>query len=222
MKILKPETIRLRAAFAALALVASAAVWSGCGDDGSTTNNTTTPFANDSQSPGNPGQASGSSEQQTTEEAADLPAPAFTSPERLTGEFPTVRGSLVTGYKEAGDDERAAASELVEDFMAGRANDDLDAVCASLSAEMQEYVEGLVEEAPNPPNNCPDSLALAIDEYSSVYSATNTMTGPLAGLLVNGNRGYALYHGKRDVDYLVNLIWEDGGWKVNTLEVMGL
>lgn len=217
MKILKPGTIRLRATFAVLAIVSSAAIWSGCGDDESTS---TTPFANDGQISGDSGQAS--TGQQTTEEAADLPDPATKSPKQLAGEFPAVRGSLLAGYAEASDEERAAASELVEDFMAGRADEDFDAVCDSLSAEMQEYIEGLVEAAPNPPDNCPDSLALAIDEYSSVYAAANTMTGPLAGLLVNGNQGNALYHGKHGTDYLVSLVWEDGGWKVNTLEVMSL
>jgi hypothetical protein len=131
-------------------------------------------------------------------------------------EFPSL-GSLKAGRYVANAAERESASQSLEAFMVGRADGDWEAVCETLSAAMLETVEELVPS----PEGCPEDLALAT-ERRTIWDSRNTMTGPIDFLFVGGDSGYALYHGKRNADYLVQMSREGGVWKVSTLEAMGL
>jgi hypothetical protein len=198
-----------------LTMVALVAALAGCGG-GEDPSSSKTGGPEEAQAPAKQdatGQGAGANGQSAPEKAAQSPA-------RLGKEFPTL-GSLGAGRKEANKTERAAASGSVEAFMVGRANKDWQAVCDHLSAQMLTYVEELVQTAPNPPKDCAASLALAA-EHQLVSPAANMMTGPIDGLLVAGNSGYAVFHGKHRSAYLVNMVREEGEWNVNTLEPMTL
>jgi hypothetical protein len=43
------------------------------------------------------------------------------------------------------------------------------------------------------------------------------MTGPIDALRVEGDRGYALYHGTKGKDYVMAMKKEDDEWKVSSL-----
>jgi hypothetical protein len=198
-----------------LTMVALVAALAGCGGGGNSSSSKT----------GGSEEAQAPTKQDAAGQGADAngqsdPEKATQSPARLSKEFPTL-GSLASGRKEASKTERAAASGSVEAFMVGRANKDWQTVCDHLSAQMLAYVEELVQTAPNPPEDCAASLALAA-EHQRVSPAANTMTGPIDGLLVAGSSGYAVFHGKHGSAYLVSMVWEEGEWKVNTLEPMTL
>ena len=45
----------------------------------------------------------------------------------------------------------------------------------------------------------------------------NTLTGGIASFRVEDDRGYALYHGPKGVNYFVPMVNEDGEWKVGAL-----
>jgi hypothetical protein len=136
-----------------------------------------------------------------------------------------IKGSenkIVKFGEEADEDEREAASEVLEENMEAREAHDLPVQCSLLSAGAIKRAE---EEAAfwEPGNGCEPNLK----ELGTPWSITkeireNTMTGPVAALRVKGDRGWALYHGAKGKDYAVRMEKEGDDWKVDSLTTVEL
>ncbi len=119
--------------------------------------------------------------------------------------------------EEADEDEREAASEVLEENMVAREAHDLEAQCPLLTAGAIKRAE---EEAAvwEPGPGCEANLK----ELGTPWSITkeireNTMTGPIDALRVKGDRGWALYHGVGGKDYAIKMEKDGDEWKVDSL-----
>jgi hypothetical protein len=124
--------------------------------------------------------------------------------------------------EEADEDEREAASEVVEEDFKAREKADWAIQCTSLSAGAIKRAE---EEAAiwSVGPGCAKNLAeLAEPLYITKEIRENTLTGPIDALRVKGDRGWALYHGTKGKDYAIRMEKEDDDWKVDALATVEL
>jgi len=119
--------------------------------------------------------------------------------------------------EEADEDEREAASGVLEENMVAREAHDLETQCSSLSAGAIKRAE---EEAAvwEPGTGCEPNLR----ELGTPWSITkeireNTMTGPIDALRVKGDKAWALYHGAKGKDYAIKMEKDNDEWKVDSL-----
>lgn len=117
---------------------------------------------------------------------------------------------------EARGSQFAAASAVVEAFMAARADHDWPAACKHLAAGTVDQVEKVIA----PGEGCAATLTKASKNLPE-NGLPNTMTGPIDSFRVEGNRGFALWHGNDGVDYVLPLKME-GGWKLTLFEPTAL
>jgi len=119
---------------------------------------------------------------------------------------------------EASTAERQAASRVLETYMKARAAEDAQTTCASLSKTVRAQLQDLAKAVPGvePGASCV-AIFTAIDKRTPPSTRANTMTGPISGFRVEGNRGFALYHGTKNTDYTIQMEREGGGWKVGAL-----
>lgn len=117
----------------------------------------------------------------------------------------------------ADEEEREAASKVLEESLKARAAGDWAAQCATLTVRAISQIES---DAPNfgGGKGCVSGLKAQAEPLSSSKSVrANTMTGPIAVLRVDGKFGYALYHGAKHQDYAMLMRKEGGEWKVDHL-----
>lgn len=131
-----------------------------------------------------------------------------------SAEFRTPNGdnSIQSYGEEAGDAEREAASAVVETYMTARAAANWQEACAQIDPTVIKSLEELVA----PGSGCPATF-VAITRKVEPSAWANTMTGPIASLRVEGDHGFALYHGTGGRDYFVQMTRRDG-WLVAGLE----
>jgi hypothetical protein len=119
--------------------------------------------------------------------------------------------------KEASDSEREAASAVLEESMRARAAGDWNTQCALLASDI---VRSVKESSPPPvaEKGCPKQLEAQAQPLNQTKTVrANTMTGPIAVLRVEGDSGFALYHGTKGQDYSMPMRKDDGEWKVASL-----
>lgn len=117
----------------------------------------------------------------------------------------------------ASEEEREAASEVLEMNLKARAAGDWATQCATLT---QGSIEKLRADAPNigGGKRCPGELKAAAEPLSvSKAVRADTLTGSIAVLRVKGKKAYALYHGTEHKDYAMEMEKEGGEWKVARL-----
>jgi hypothetical protein len=131
-----------------------------------------------------------------------------------SAEFKGGNAKVVKFGREAGAEEREAASSVLEENLKAREAEDWVTQCSTLSPGAVKDVEE--EFAPfGAKPNCEKSLELGATPYSSSAEArTDTMTGPIDALRVEGNRGFALYHGAKGKDYAIAMQKEGAKWTV--------
>jgi hypothetical protein len=113
----------------------------------------------------------------------------------------------------ASDEEREAASKVLEENLEARATGDWAVQCATLTASRAEHVEIYAAG-----EGCAAAMKVQAEPFAqSKEIRSNTMTGPIDVLRVKGDEGYALYHGKGGQDYAMPMEKEDGEWKVARL-----
>lgn len=121
---------------------------------------------------------------------------------------------------EAPASEREAASRVLESYLSARAAKDFGAECAALARSAAEPLERLAaSSAQGKKVSCAAALARLA---GSRPAPVNAMTGPIGSLRVQGDRGFALYHGAESIDYVVPMHREGVVWKVGTLEPVEL
>lgn len=119
--------------------------------------------------------------------------------------------------KEANAAELEEAAVALASFMRARAEDDWDEQCARLADAATKSIEELASRSPQLKG---EGCATILPEFLAGVPASshvNTLTDGVASLRVEGDRGFALYHGAGGVDYYVPMVKEDGKWKVGAV-----
>ncbi len=132
---------------------------------------------------------------------------------------PGQKSNFVAFGEESDEDEREAASEVLEGNLEARAVGEWAKQCASLTKAIRKEVEEEISfYGPKNQNSCARSLSAQARPASATRAIrSNTLTGPIDALRVKGERGYALYHGTQGKDYAMPMEKEDGEWKVDAL-----
>jgi hypothetical protein len=125
--------------------------------------------------------------------------------------------SIQSFGEEADGAEADAASAAVVAYMQARARDDWAQECAYLAAATVKPLEELAARSPQIEGKDCAAVLEALAGGAPGSTRANTMTGAVASLRFEGDRGFALYHGTRGVDYFVPMVKEDGEWKVGAL-----
>lgn len=108
---------------------------------------------------------------------------------------------------EAPPAERTAASAVLAAYLRAGATERRAAQCRQLSAAARESLQQLG-------GGCASALEAVTPDQAGSASA---MAGPIGSLRVEGDRAYALYHGRGGVDYAIPMRREGGEWKVDSL-----
>jgi hypothetical protein len=116
--------------------------------------------------------------------------------------------------KEAGDDDRVEANEVVARSLKAREDADFATQCETLTLLAIEGIPGAKGRG-----DCPDALTNYAKPLSSSKGVRkDTLVGSdIAAMRVKGDKGYALYHGNDGKDHAVYLGKEDGEWKVASI-----
>jgi len=138
------------------------------------------------------------------------------SPQQGSASFRTPGGdnSIQDFGEEADDAEREAASVVVLGFMRARAKGNWAGVCTYLAATTLKPLEELTARSPQfKGKSCGELLETVTGNLPASARASN-ISGGIDSLRVEGERGFALYHGTDGKDYFLPLVKEDGEWKV--------
>ncbi len=129
---------------------------------------------------------------------------------------PGKKNAIAEFGEEAEAAEREEASTALEENLQARAAGDWATQCATLTAATVKLVERRAPALTT--GGCPAGLeALAQPVARSKPLRASNMTGPISVLRVEGNKGFALYHGTNETDYTMPMRKEDGEWKVAAL-----
>lgn len=153
--------------------------------------------------------------------SAESTAPASTEEQAGGGaSFRTPGGdnSIQTFGEEADGAEVDAASTALAGYLSARAEDDWGKGCSYLARATVAPLEELTSRSPQfEGKGCAAALSALLGGTPS-SSRVNTMSDGIASLRIEGDRGFALYHGHKGVNYFVPMVKEDGKWKVGALE----
>jgi hypothetical protein len=124
-------------------------------------------------------------------------------------------GRKVYGFgEEANDEEREAASTVLEEEYDARAAGEWAKQCALMTFEQSEEVR----ETTVPDANCAKGLRIqATPLAQSRAFRANPISGPIDAFRVEGENGFILYRGKDGKDYAMLMRKEDSRWKVDDL-----
>lgn len=210
-------------ALAAILLLALALGACGGGDSEDSTAAATTGEAT-ATAPAQPSedtdQPSGSEDGDSSDESS---SPDSSSDPTPTGEgsaaFRTPGGdnSIQDFGEEPDSDEIEVANEALAGFMQARSEQDWEGMCTYLAEATLAPLEDLAARAPQFKGKGCAAILKGLLSTSQSVSSTNTLTEGIASFRVEGERGFALYHGPKGVDYFVPMIEEDGEWKVGSL-----
>lgn len=119
--------------------------------------------------------------------------------------------------EEADEEEREAASEVLEENLQAREAGDWETQCESLTPAAVKSTKEEAETRGASKGCAKDLEALGEPKSETQSIRENTMTGPIDALRVKGNRGWALYHGSKGKDYAMKMEKVDDDWKVDSL-----
>lgn len=119
---------------------------------------------------------------------------------------------------EADSSEREEASAALTAFLDARAKGDYAAQCDNLAKAATEPLEELAARSPKVKSKgCAGTLeALTAGAPASTRVSPMTAAG-VAALRIEGDRGFALFHGSKGSDYFVPMAKEGGQWKVGAI-----
>lgn len=162
----------------------------------------------------------------TTQETPDSAAADGGDPEQEeadsgegSAEFRTPGGdnSIQNFGEEADGDELEAAEAALSGFLEARADSDWKAQCEYLAAAATKPLEQLAAQSGQLKGKDCAAILEALSGGLPASTRANTLTDGLASLRFEGERGFALYHGPKGVDYFIPMVKEDGEWKVGSL-----
>jgi hypothetical protein len=108
---------------------------------------------------------------------------------------------------------RTKASDALTENLEAREEAHFAAQCATLAKEQVEQVSHA--KGSKAAKICPKELRKIAEPLStSKPIRANQLTGPIAALRVQGDKAYALFHGKDKDDYAMPMLREGAEWKV--------
>lgn len=117
----------------------------------------------------------------------------------------------------ASDDEREAASKVLEENLRAREAGEWEAQCSSLSRRAMEGL-GRAAETKASIKACAKALkGFAEPLNASVKVRKDNLRGEIDVLRVEGRNGVALFHGPDDKNYGMSMEKENGEWKVSSV-----
>jgi hypothetical protein len=118
---------------------------------------------------------------------------------------------------EADAAEVEAATAALSGYLAARARGDWARSCADLAKAAVAPLEQLASSSPQLKGKDCGAILAALEGGVPASSRASTLTGPIASLRAEGERGFALYHGPHGVNYFVPMVKEGDSWKVGSL-----
>jgi hypothetical protein len=117
---------------------------------------------------------------------------------------------------EASSSEFEEAAAALHAFLDARAAGDWATACDYLAADIVASFEQLADSQQQDGASCPQLLR-GLSGPSTAKARKEAAIADVGSIRVEGERGFALYHGVGGVDYAISMTREDGGWKVATL-----
>jgi hypothetical protein len=118
---------------------------------------------------------------------------------------------------EADAGEVAAATTVLASYLQARARGDWGKDCVLLARTAVTPLKQLAAKSPELKGKGCAGILAALVAYVPKSSRASTMTSGIASLRVQGDRGFALYHGAKGINYFMPMVKEDGQWKVGSL-----
>lgn len=118
---------------------------------------------------------------------------------------------------EADGAEVAAATTVLAGYLQARARGDWGKDCVLLARTAVTPLKQLAAKSPELKGKGCAGILAALVAYVPKSSRASTMTSGIASLRVQGDRGFALYHGAKGINYFMPMVKEDGQWKVGSL-----
>jgi hypothetical protein len=117
---------------------------------------------------------------------------------------------------EAEAEERAKATKTIVTFYSASAGEEWAKVCGLLSAKNVKSLKLFAKRIPNvKSNDCPGVLAVVNSGVNG--NVPERIKGGVVSLRVEGDVGFALYHGTDGKNYAFPLKLEGGEWKLTSL-----
>jgi hypothetical protein len=156
---------------------------------------------------------------QSSSSTANTTQQATKTPGQGSASFRTPGGdnSIPNFGDEADAGEVAAATTVLASYLQARAKGDWGKDCALLAKTAATPLEQLAAKSPELKGKGCAGILAAFVAYVPKSSRAKTMTSGIASLRVQGDRGFALYHGAKGIDYFMPMVKEDGQWKVGSL-----
>jgi hypothetical protein len=125
--------------------------------------------------------------------------------------------SALLDFGEEGDDAALEeGTQVVEDFLAARAEGNWEGVCARLSRSMLGKIEHLATTGTDlSDKSCPSFLAAFVRIPSKERKESGTINA--GSLREQGRRGFLIYYGGGEVVYAMPLSREGEAWKLDSL-----
>jgi hypothetical protein len=189
--------------FAVAVLLATGLLACGSGDSGGSTAASTAATTGESPPPEGPENGPGN------DSSADEGSASFRTP----GGDNSIQGFGA----EASSAEVDEASRALSSYMEARAEDDWAKQCTLLARAAVAPLEQLGSRSAQFKGAGCAAILEALLGAGPASTRANTLTNGIASLRVEGDRGFALYHGAGGADYFVPMIKEDGEWKVGAI-----
>lgn len=161
----------------------------------------------------------GSTAATTGESTASAGAGDDSSVEAGSSSFRTPGGdnSVQNFGEEADAAELDAAGTALANYLRARAEDDWAGQCRYLAQAARAPLEDLASSSPQLEGKGCAAVLSGLMAGTPKSTRANTMTAGIASLRFEGDRGFALYHGAKGVDYFVSMVKEDGEWKAGAI-----
>jgi hypothetical protein len=124
-------------------------------------------------------------------------------------------GKLATFGTEADSAEREEVSEVLQESLQAREDEDFKTQCSTLTAGQIQRTEKK-RKFFKIKGGCAKGLESQA-EVAPPSVLANTMKGPVVALRVSGDRGFAFWHGTGGKDYAMPMAKEGGKWKVGSV-----
>ncbi len=123
---------------------------------------------------------------------------------------------LVKFGAEAPAEVREEASAVLTRNLKAREAAEFETQCATLAQKPIARITGA--KGPEASKSCAKDLRKEAEPLSSSLPfRTNQLSGPISALRLEGNKGYALFHGMDSDDYAMPMIKEGPEWKVASI-----
>lgn len=118
---------------------------------------------------------------------------------------------------EADESEREAAEANIDAYLQARADGDWQKSCEYLAEAAVKPIEQLAQSSPQLKGKGCGAIIGALSAQLPASSRANPLVSGIASLRIEGDRGFALFHGPKGTDYFIPLVKEGDEWKVGAL-----